>query len=149
MGIGIQQSIVNAQASVDTADVGYGTTAVLLGNILAGSVSIAISQAIYLDEVLKLTEIFPKLDKETLMNDFQSLGELLSPQDLDIALEAYNSGLRKVFLVALVLCRASALTWPFIPWKSIKTENEKTEYSAVTQDVPLDERLGLEETENK
>jgi len=70
LGIGIQQSIVNAQASVEIADVGYGTTAVLLGNIIGGSVFIGVGQAIYLNEVLKLAEKFPGLDKKTLVDDF-------------------------------------------------------------------------------
>lgn len=59
-GIGIQQSLVNAQASVEAADVGYGTSAVLLGNILGGSILISIAQAVFLGEVLNSRVSFPE-----------------------------------------------------------------------------------------
>lgn len=126
-GIGIQQSIVNAQASVEVADVGYGTSAVLLGNLVGGSIFISIAQAVFLGEVLKLEGRFPGVSRDTLVNDFRALREILSDQNQDLAtaLDVYNSGLRKVFLMAAVLCTLSVLTWPFIPWGPLKTEKEK------------------------
>jgi hypothetical protein len=134
-GIGIQQSLVNAQSTVEPADVGYGTSAVLLGNILGGSIFISIAQAIFLGEVLKLEGQFPGVSRDTLINDFRSLREIVSPQDLETALDVYNSGLRKVFLMAAVLCTLSVLAWPFIPWRSLKTKekgNENAESIAET-----------------
>ncbi|CAE7033417.1 hypothetical protein PTNB73_04858 [Pyrenophora teres f. teres] len=124
-GIGIQQSLVNAQASVEAADVGYGTSAVLLGNILGGSIFISIAQAVFLGEVLKLEGQFPGVSRDTLINDFRSLREFVSPLDLATALDVYNSGLRKVFLMAAALCTLSVLAWPFIPWRSLKTKEKK------------------------
>jgi hypothetical protein len=59
-GIGTQQSLVNVQASVEAADIGYRTSAVLLGNILGGSIFISIAQAIFLGEVLNSWAKFPE-----------------------------------------------------------------------------------------
>lgn len=126
-GIGIQQSLVNAQASVEAADVGYGTSAVLLGNILGGSIFISIAQAIFLGEVLKLEGQFSGVSRDTLINDFRSLRDIVSPKDLARALGVYNSGLRKVFLIAAALCTLSVLAWPFIPWHSLKNEEKKAQ----------------------
>ncbi|CAI6312205.1 unnamed protein product [Periconia digitata] len=124
-GIGIQQSIVNAQASVEVSDIAYGTSAVLLGNIIGGSIFISIAQAVFLGEVLKLEGRFPGVSRDTLVNDFRSLREIISDQNLATALDVYNSGLKKVFLMAAVLCTFSVLAWPFIPWRPLKSEKEK------------------------
>ncbi|KAI8628153.1 major facilitator superfamily domain-containing protein [Xylariaceae sp. FL1651] len=135
-GIAIQQSIVNAQASVGADDVGYGTSAVLLGNIVGGAVVIGIAQALFAGEVLKLDGRFPGIGQDILLNDFQSLGRLLSPQDLEIAVEAYSSGLKKVFLLSLILCSISALSWPFIPWKSIKSKDKSSDATECGSSTP-------------
>ncbi|KAL6153492.1 hypothetical protein ACJBU6_08640 [Exserohilum turcicum] len=132
-GIGIQQSLVNAQASVEPADVGYGTSAVLLGNILGGSIFISIAQAIFLGEVLKLEGQFPGVPRDTLINDFRSLRDIISPEDLATALDVYNSGLQKVFLMAAVLCAMSVLSWPFIPWRELKKEKEDRTVEVITE----------------
>lgn len=136
-GIAIQQSIVNAQAVVGDEDVGYATSAVLLGNIVGGSVVIGIAQALFSSEVITLVGKFPGIGEETLLNDFRSLGELLSPQDLEIAVQAYSAGLSKVFLLSLILCSISAFSWPFIPWKSIKSEEGEMEKTESSSSVPL------------
>ncbi|KAI0873983.1 major facilitator superfamily domain-containing protein [Hypoxylon argillaceum] len=136
-GIAIQQSIVNAQAVVGDEDVGYATSAVLLGNIVGGSVVIGIAQALFSSEVITLVGKFPGIGEETLLNDFRSLGELLSPQDLEIAVQAYSAGLSKVFLLSLILCSISAFSWPFIPWKSIKSEEGEMEETESSSSVPL------------
>lgn len=67
----IQQSLVNAQVSVEAADVGYGASAVLLGNIRESSIFISIAQAVFLGEVLKLEGQFPGMKRDTLINDFR------------------------------------------------------------------------------
>ncbi|GAP87070.1 putative major facilitator superfamily transporter [Rosellinia necatrix] len=138
-GIAIQQSIVNAQAIVADDDVGYAISAVLLGNIVGGSVVIGISQALFASEVLTLVGRFPGIGADTLLNHFRTLDEVLSPQDLEVAVQTYNTALNKVFLLALILCSISALSWPFIPWKSLKSEAKAPEKTESSSSVPISE----------
>lgn len=126
-GIGIEQSIVNAQVSVDAADVGFGTTTVLLGNIIGGSVFISVADAVFSNEVLALAKEFPSVSSDTLTNDISALGGLLSPADLQLAIHGYNTGLGRAFLIAAGLSVVSCLAWPFTPWQSIKSKEKKEE----------------------
>jgi hypothetical protein len=138
-GLAIEQSIVNAQAVVSSDDVGYATSAILLVNIVGGAVAIGISQALFSGEVLKLVGKLPGVGEETLLNDFNSLGQLLSPEDLETAVAAYQAGLKQVFLLALILCAISAVAWPFLPWKSIKSKSKKSEGTESSSTAPTSE----------
>lgn len=130
-GIGISQSIVNGQAVVETADVGFATSAVLLGNIVGGSVFISVAQAVYAAPVLKLAAELPGLGRDVL-DDIGSIERVLSPADQARAIGAYSHGLKNAFLMALVLAAASCLAWPFVHWASIKSKpTEKTEEPVV------------------
>ncbi|RBA15633.1 major facilitator superfamily transporter [Fusarium proliferatum] len=103
-GTGIQQAIVGVQVAVDHNDIAYATSAVMLVNTLAGSIFIAVSQTLFLGEMRRVTEMIPNLDRHTLLGNFRPIRDKLDHQELDIAVNAYNRGIAKAFLIGLVLC---------------------------------------------
>ncbi|VZH88233.1 unnamed protein product [Fusarium fujikuroi] len=119
-GTGIQQAIVGVQVAVDHDDMAYATSAVMLVNTLAGSIFIAVSQTLFLGEMKRVTELIPNLDRHTLLSNFRSIRDKLDHQELDIAVNAYNRGITKAFLIGLVLCSITVLTWPLIRWIPLK-----------------------------
>ncbi|KAF5710312.1 major facilitator superfamily transporter [Fusarium globosum] len=119
-GTGIQQAIVGVQVAVDHNDIAYATSAVMLVNTLAGSIFIAVSQTLFLGEMRRVTEMIPNLDRHTLLGNFRSIRDKLDHQELDIAVNAYNRGITKAFLIGLVLCSTTVLTWPLIRWIPLK-----------------------------
>ncbi|KAF4976733.1 hypothetical protein FZEAL_6648 [Fusarium zealandicum] len=125
-GTGIQQAIVGVQVAVDHADVAYATSSVMLVNTLAGSIFIGASQTLFLSEMTKVVERLPNLDQNTLLSGFQSIRDMLDSEDLVIAIDAYNRGVTKAFLIALVLCSVTVLTWPFVRWIPLKKKEEKS-----------------------
>ncbi|RKL27481.1 putative HC-toxin efflux carrier TOXA [Fusarium proliferatum] len=119
-GTGIQQAIVGVQVAVDRNDIAYATSAVILVNTLAGSIFIAVSQTLFLGDMRRVTEMIPNLDRHTLLSNFRSIRDKLDHQELDIAVNAYNRGITKAFLIGLVLCSTTVLTWPLIRWIPLK-----------------------------
>ncbi|KAM5350420.1 hypothetical protein ACJ41O_006925 [Fusarium nematophilum] len=123
-GTGIQQAIVGVQVAVDHADVAYATSSVMLVNTLAGAIFIGASQTLFLNEMTKVTARIPSLDQHTLLSGFQSIRDMLSPDDLAVTIDAYNSGITHAFLIGLVLSSITVLTWPFIRWIPLKKKEE-------------------------
>ena len=121
-GVAVQQAISGVQLALPAADVAYGTSAIMTVNIIGGAVFICVAQSVFLGEVGQVTERLPNVDPEALQNGFGDLRASLQPDEVDILVTAYNAGISKVFLVVMVLCCASVLTWPFLSWKSIKKE---------------------------
>ncbi|KAG4271865.1 major facilitator superfamily transporter [Fusarium proliferatum] len=119
-GTGIQQAIVGVQVAVDRNDIAYATSAVMLVNTLAGSIFIAVSQTLFLGEMRRVTEMIPNLDRHTLLGNFRPIRDKLDHQELDIAVNAYNRGITKAFLIGLVFCSTTVLTWPLIRWIPLK-----------------------------
>ncbi|KAF4334509.1 major facilitator superfamily transporter [Fusarium beomiforme] len=134
-GTGIQQAIVGVQVAVAEADVAYATSSVMLVNTLAGAIFIGVSQALFLDEMTKVTNMIPNLDQHTLLSGFQSIRDMLDPKELDITVNAYNNGITQAFLIGLVLSSVTALTWPFIRWIPLKKKEEGLEKSQPDIDI--------------
>lgn len=119
-GMGIQQAIVGVQAAVDHADVAYATSSIMLGNTLGGALFICVCQNLFLSELTKLAERLPGVTAKALLSGFESVRKQLSAEDLQTALEGYNSGITRAFLVCLVLCCITVLGFPFLPWRNMK-----------------------------
>jgi hypothetical protein len=126
-GTGIQQAIVGVQVAVNHGDIAYATSAVMLVNTLAGSIFIAVSQTLFLGEMRRVTEMIPNIDRHTLLSNFRSIRDKLDHQELDIAVDVYNRGITKAFLIGLVLCSVTVLTWPLIRWIPLKKPEDPIE----------------------
>lgn len=119
-GIGVQQSFIGAQAALKGSEVAYATSTVMLANSMGGVISICISQNLFLTEIAALSRVLSTVDSDTLEHGFESVRNILSPEELEIAIQGYNRGIQDVFLAATVFCCATALSWPFLSWASVK-----------------------------
>ncbi|KAI6747611.1 hypothetical protein HG530_015719 [Fusarium avenaceum] len=119
-GIGVQQSFIGAQAALKGSEVAYATSTVMLANSMGGVISICISQNLFLSEIAALARVLTTVDSDTLKNGFESVRKILSPEELEIAIQGYNHGIQNVFLAATMFCCATVLSWPFLSWTSVK-----------------------------
>lgn len=136
-GVGIQQAIVGAQSALSEADVAYGTAAVLLVNTVGGAIFICAAQNVFLNKISALASKLPDIDEKTLQSGFETVRQLLSSEQLDVAIEAYNVGIQLVFLIVVVLSCASVVSWPLLSWKPLKAgpKPSPTDGSKDTEDT--------------
>ncbi|KAI1497318.1 major facilitator superfamily domain-containing protein [Biscogniauxia marginata] len=133
-GMGIQQCIVGVQVAVDHVDVAYATSAIILVNTLGGAIFIAVSQSLFLG---KVTGVAKDMDLPDPLSSFQSSGDTLSPPNRQLVIQAYNNGISKALLVALVLCCITVVSWPLLKWIPIKQTKEHTEEAKIETPLPL------------
>ncbi|KAI5919460.1 major facilitator superfamily domain-containing protein [Camillea tinctor] len=131
-GMGVQQCIVGVQMAVDHADVAYATSAIMLVNTLSGAILIAVSQSLFLGEVVGIAQDVGLSDP---LSSFQSSEDSLSPQNRQLVIQAYNNGVSKAILVALILCSITVVSWPLLKWIRIKQNKDDTE-EANTETLP-------------
>ncbi|KAK5989522.1 Efflux pump apf11 [Cladobotryum mycophilum] len=135
-GMGGQQAIVGIQAAAGPSDVAYASSAVLLMNMLGGSIFICVGQNLFLQEMARVAHQLKSIDKETLMSGFGNIKDKLSPEEIKIAVQGYNDGTTHVFTLVLVLCCLSSLAWPLLKWNSIKGKKETTIEDAEKESLP-------------
>ncbi|OLN88004.1 putative HC-toxin efflux carrier TOXA 1 [Colletotrichum chlorophyti] len=119
-GAGVQQSIVGVQLALKPEDIAYGTSAIILVNTIGGAIFISVAQNLFLSRIQRLTELIPGVDRTTMLNGFGFLRQSLTPEQLGIALQEYNAGLRSVFLLLLILSCLTVLGWLFLEWIPLK-----------------------------
>ncbi|KAK2062053.1 MFS general substrate transporter [Colletotrichum caudatum] len=119
-GAGVQQSIVGVQVALDPPDVAYGTSAIIMVNTIGASVFISVAQNVFITRIERLTELIPTVDRDTLLNRFGFLRDSLTPEQLAVALREYNSGIRNIFFLVIMLTCLSILGWVCIKWIPLK-----------------------------
>ncbi|TDZ72017.1 Efflux pump apf11 [Colletotrichum trifolii] len=100
-GVGVQQSIISVQVSLEAKDVAYGTAAIILRNTVGGAIFVSVGQNLLLSKIQQLTGLIPAVDRETLLSSFGFLRDSLTPEQLETALQVYNQGIRDVFLLVI------------------------------------------------
>lgn len=124
IGMGQQQPQVAIQAVLPKADIPAGVSIVVLIQTLSGAIFIAIGQAVLQNELAQNIEAtIPNtgLDISRLATvGTTELRSLVSPQDLQAVLIAYNSALIHVFIVAVVLSALSIIGSLSIEWKNVR-----------------------------
>ncbi|KAK7423086.1 hypothetical protein QQZ08_009253 [Neonectria magnoliae] len=133
--IGVQQSFIGAQAALKGSEVAYATSAVMLANSMGGVISICISQNVFMAEIVALARVLRTVDRDTLERGFESVRKILSPEELEIAIQGYNRGVQDVFLVAIIFCCATALSWPFLSWASVKPKGRRHQEDVCRQEA--------------
>ena len=146
-GLGIQQAFIGAQSALDEADVPYAASAVLLINAVSGATFIGVGQSIFLTEVNSIAEQLPNVNRIILDSGFALVRKILSPDELEIAIEGYNTGIQKTFLVVLVLACASILSLPLLSWKPIAPKPKSKSKSASESSDSSGEDSGSEKKE--
>ncbi|KAH8667032.1 major facilitator superfamily domain-containing protein [Xylariales sp. PMI_506] len=124
IGMGQQQPQVAIQTVLPKADIPSGASIVILVQTLSGAIFIAIGQAVLQNKLIQnLEAAFPNgtLDISRIASvGATQLRSLVTSQDLQAVLVAYNNALTRVFLVAVVMSALTIIGSLSIEWKNIK-----------------------------
>lgn len=128
IGMGQQQPQVAIQTVLPKADIPAGASIIVLVQTLSGAVFIAIGQAALQNKLVKnLEAAIPhgRLDLSRLPTaGATQLRSLVTPQDLEAVLVAYNNALTQVFMIAVVMSALTVIGSLLIEWKTVKKAKE-------------------------
>ncbi|KAJ7158336.1 major facilitator superfamily transporter, partial [Mycena crocata] len=124
-GLGMQQSVLAAQAVLELVDVPVGTSMVMFAQTLGGALFISISQNVFTNKLVSgLVARVPSVSPGLILSaGATSLKEAIEPQYLTAVLEVYNDALVSAFYVALAMAVLSIIGSSMMEWKSIKGKN--------------------------
>lgn len=116
------------------SEISIGTSALNFSVFLGGTVFVTVSQTLFEQQLYeRLASIVPNLDPEKLVSSgAASLEELVAPDKLQDALQAYNDSMRVIWYLALGLAAAALVASFGLEWKSVKPR--KKDQSAEGQD---------------
>ncbi|KAF2729020.1 putative efflux pump antibiotic resistance protein [Polyplosphaeria fusca] len=120
-GIGMQQSMLAVQASLERKDIATGIAMVVLCQTLGGAIFTSVAQNIFANKLIQNLGHLSNSDPTTVVQigatEFRSA---VSTQDLPLVLTAYNRAVVSAFRVALGLSCASIIGALTVEWKTIK-----------------------------
>lgn len=125
IGMGQQQPQVVIQAVLPKADIPAGASIVVLFQTLSGAIFVTVGQNILQNRLMQNLEAAFPSGSSFDISQVSSVGTTqlrsrVPPQDLPKVLEAYNSALTRVFLVAVVMSALTMIGSLSVEWKSIK-----------------------------
>ena len=127
-GMGLQLPVTAVQTVLRGADVSLGTSAVILAQILSGTVFLAVGQNLFQGRLIsELAVKAPLVDARVVMaNGVSGLQQaMVKEYDEKLArdvLEAYNAALSRCFMVCIILSALTALAAISMEWKSVRSE---------------------------
>lgn len=138
VGVGIQQPIIAAQTIFTGPEVAISTSILIFLQTLSGTVFLSVAQNSFESKMQSIIRHdIPSVNPEDVLNVGASeLGDAMRlkyPSQVDAILDAYNRGLRSVFIMAVIFACLGALGLPFMEWRSVKkakngaTSTDKTE----------------------
>jgi len=125
IGLGMQQSMVAAQASLPLADTAIGTSLPMFGQMFGGSLFVSVAQNVFTSKLLRGLATISGLGMTP--QDVVDAGatELVSLFGNDRSLLAevkfeYNAAILWTFRIALITVCLSSLSVGFVEWRSVK-----------------------------
>lgn len=115
-------------------------------NVFSGAIFLAVSQSILSNVLVNdISERIPGIVPARILAAGATGIRDIFPEDLlPLALEAYNSAVRDVFIMGIVLGACSTIASCFIEWKNIKEENRMVDmiwkWEIFYNDINHDER---------
>ncbi|KAH6892182.1 major facilitator superfamily transporter [Thelonectria olida] len=132
IGSGLQMPMIAVQTVLKGDDISIGTSLVVLTQALSGSIFLAVGQNLFQARLVKeLTTKVPQVDAKVVMAsgaaDLQkTMTKLYGEQLMRAIVEAYNTALRRCFLVCVILSCMTIMGALGMEWKSVKAdENAK------------------------
>ncbi|KAF7341341.1 DHA14-like major facilitator [Mycena venus] len=122
VGIGMQQPILAAQATLELKDVAVGTAVLMFSQTLGGALFVSIGQAIFTTTLTtSLVQKVPGVNPAVVLSaGADSLKSAVDPAYLKGVLFAYNQGLTSAFIVALVVAAVALIGAFVVEWRSVK-----------------------------
>ena len=131
VGIGMQQSLIAAQAVLDIKDVPTGTSVLIFAQTFGGALFISVAQNVFTNRLASnLVQQVPTLNPAIVINSGATeLSKAVTAQDptqLSGVLSAYNNALDQTYYVSVALAALSIFGSVFVEWKSIKGKKLET-----------------------
>ncbi|ATY62230.1 sulfate permease 2 [Cordyceps militaris] len=125
IGLGIQQPIIAAQTTFTGSDLAIATSVLIFLQSLSGTVFLSVAQNVFQGTLLRvIQQTLPDVDPaEVLGVGASELGAAMQikyPDRVGAILDAYNEGLRSVFLVSVVFACVGSLAVPLMEWRCVK-----------------------------
>ncbi|QGA18789.1 hypothetical protein EYB26_006474 [Talaromyces marneffei] len=129
IGMGMQQSIIVAQAVLPMADVPIGTCIMQFFQMFGGSLFVSVAQNQFTNHLVSGLTGISGIDPEQIVNagatEITSL--IHDPAIVHQVQVAYNSALTRAFLIALIMTCLAALGAVGVKWQSVKAPAPKPE----------------------
>lgn len=129
----MQIPITAVQTVLKGGDIAIATSVLILAQTLGASIFLAVAQNLFQNELADgLAMYAPEVDAAVVVsNGITGLSTLIKEKYglamVTGVLEAYNSALRKCFLLCIVLSCMTIMGVVFMEWKNVKTESAKEE----------------------
>lgn len=133
IGFSFQVALIAAQTVLSDVDISIGTSVMILGQTLGGAVFLCVGQNVFQSRLLdELAIQAPTVDPAIVFAaGAERLGSKLSalfPRDehtVHVLLECYNTSLRQVWIIVLVLVCISSLGAVGMEWVSVKKDTQE------------------------
>ncbi|KAH8169375.1 major facilitator superfamily protein [Sarocladium implicatum] len=134
MGLALTQPINAVQTVLPREDIPTGLTLVNFMNFVGGTIFVSVSQGLLTNTLnSELRRSIPDLDVTALMGQGATdLSEAVSRDQLPVLLDAYNLGLRHVFLCAMAVSCLAFASSCFLEWKTVKPQQEASKDEVAT-----------------
>ncbi|QKX63238.1 uncharacterized protein TRUGW13939_10407 [Talaromyces rugulosus] len=132
IGIGMQQTIIQAQAVLPLTDVPIGTSIIIFAQMFGGSLFISVAQNVFATKLIEGLRGIHNLgvDPQTIVDAGATAAPsklgITDPAVLEQLKHVYNEAIVGTFRVALITTCLSALGLIFMEWKSVK-DSQKAE----------------------
>ncbi|KAJ7307782.1 DHA14-like major facilitator [Mycena albidolilacea] len=125
VGIGMQQPILAAQAALEPKDIAVGTAVIMFSQTLGGALFVSVGQVTFTSVlVAQLVKMVPGVDPAVILSTgADSVKTVVGPAELKGVLFAYNQGLTRAFIVALVVAGVATVAACMVEWRSVKNKN--------------------------
>ncbi|KAG5913417.1 hypothetical protein E4U42_001187 [Claviceps africana] len=123
VGLGMQQTMVAVQASLDGADVAVGTAIIIFAQTLGGALFICVAQNVFQNKLVANVEgaHVPGLHAAQVISvGATEVQTLIAAEYLPVVLEAYNGAVTNSFYVSAAMGALSMVGAAFVPWNSVK-----------------------------
>lgn len=125
IGAGAQTSNLAAQTVLARTDVALGSSMMFFVQQLGGSVFLAVGQNIFTRALVKRLAGIAGLDAQRIVaTGATELHKTVSPDAIDVVIDAYSYSLTRVFLLTAALSAAMIIGALMVEWRSIKGKGE-------------------------
>ncbi|KAK2599030.1 hypothetical protein QQS21_005496 [Conoideocrella luteorostrata] len=123
VGLGMQQTMVAVQASLDNEDVAIGTAIIIFAQTLGGALFICVAQNVFQNKLVSniAAANIAGLDPVKVISVGATEVQTLIPKEfLPVVLEAYNGAVTNTFYVSAAMSALSIVGSALVPWNSVK-----------------------------
>ncbi|KAG5996383.1 hypothetical protein E4U43_002862 [Claviceps pusilla] len=123
VGLGMQQTMVAVQASLEGSDVSIGTAIIIFSQTLGGALFICVAQNVFQNKLVSnvaAANVAGLDPARVIAVGATEVHTLIAKEYLPVVLEAYNGAVTNTFYVSVVMASLSIVGSALVPWNSVK-----------------------------